>query len=102
MIGFPAKASGTMKMSNSNGNSKSFVGAVKLKSGDEIRLEVTNYTGEYRVNIRRWFLTDSGEHKPTKDGFTFPVSHLLEFLRLVRKAREWAKSMDQLLKKMVA
>ena len=32
------------------------IGAIKMRSGDEIRLELTKFSGAYRVNIRRWFL----------------------------------------------
>ncbi len=83
-------------MSKASVENTILIGSVKLKSGDEIRLELTNYSGEYRLNVRRWFLTDGGELKPTKDGFTLPVMRLPALRKLVREAMDRARSLGLL------
>lgn len=74
------------------------IGNIPLKSGDEFRVEITNFNGGHWVNIRRWFLNDAGELNPTKLGVNVAIEHLPKLSILVRDARKRARA-DGLLPK---
>lgn len=74
------------------------IGKIPLKSGDEFRVEITNFNGGYWINVRRWYLNDAGELNPTKLGVNVAVEHLPALSRLVRRANKRAEA-DGLLPK---
>jgi len=41
------------------------------------RMEIADHQGRRFVNCRKWYL-DGKEWKPTRQGFTFPISRLPE------------------------
>lgn len=74
------------------------IGSIPLKSGAQYRVEITNFTGVYTVGIRRWYLNDDGELKPTPTGINVAVEHLPAIARLMREAKKRAEA-DGLLPK---
>lgn len=66
------------------------IGIIQLKSGDQYRVEITNFTGAYTIGIRRWYLNDDGELHATRTGINVAVEHLPALRRLVSEASKRA------------
>jgi hypothetical protein len=69
-----------------------FIGTIPLKSGDEFRVEITNYKGRCSVNLRRWYINDDGNLRPTQMGINVAIENLPALHSLVRKARKRAEA----------
>jgi len=75
------------------------IGSIPLRSGDEYRVEITEFKRGHWVNIRRWYLSDAGDLRPTRTGINIAVEHLPVLSRLVRRACKRAEAKGLLPKK---
>jgi hypothetical protein len=55
------------------------------------RVEITEFNGRWYVNLRRWYINDDGELKPTPTGINVAIEHLPALNSLVRMAHKQAK-----------
>jgi hypothetical protein len=68
-----------------------FIGTTALSPGNEIRIELTEYRGRQRIDIRRWYTDADGELKRARQGIMMGPDDWRKFRRLVRDADKRAE-----------
>jgi Transcriptional Coactivator p15 (PC4) len=62
-----------------------------LKRHERLRISLELFNGVWLINSRKWFETESGEWRPSKQGIALCVKHLPQLADAVTKALSIAR-----------
>lgn len=62
-----------------------------LKRHERLRISLELFNGVWLLNSRKWFETESGEWRPSKQGIALSVKHLPQLADAVTKALSIAR-----------
>lgn len=63
----------------------------KGSRGEVIRIEVTEYKGNYFLNLRIWYTDKDGELKPTQKGIAVSPELYDDLKEAILSAEDWLK-----------
>ena len=67
-----------------------------LKRHERLRISLELFNGIWLINSRKWFETESGEWRPSKQGIALSVKHLPQLADAVTKALSIARERELL------
>ncbi|MDR3420133.1 MAG: transcriptional coactivator p15/PC4 family protein [Xanthobacteraceae bacterium] len=62
-----------------------------LKRHERLRVSLEFFNGVWLINSRKWFETESGEWRPTKQGIALGAKHLPQLAKAVAEALSIAR-----------